>query len=57
MPWVEDKEQLISYLQNNNADFLFCHEDFAGMMYNKSVPIEGGIEHHHVAKLSSISRK
>jgi DNA repair exonuclease SbcCD nuclease subunit len=42
MPWQDshDNESLI--IQNNNADYLFCHTDFHGVKFNANVNIEQG---------------
>lgn len=54
MPWIESKEEELKCLNSNQADYLFCHTDFQGIMFNKKVEIEEGLELKAVSKFKKV---
>jgi hypothetical protein len=44
MPWRASHADELDCINNNPADFLFCHTDVQGLRFNKSTMIEEGLE-------------
>lgn len=42
LPWQDSNEDESLYIQNNKADYLFCHTDFRGVKFNNRVDIDEG---------------
>jgi hypothetical protein len=42
MPWKDTKEQEQNVINNNDADYLFCHTDIRGLKFNSFVKVEDG---------------
>lgn len=44
MPWCDTHEQEQEIIDNNPADYLFCHTDMQGLKFNPYVKIDEGLE-------------
>lgn len=44
MPWQDSHDDESQIIQNNEADYLFCHTDFRGVKFNARVDVEDGNE-------------
>ncbi len=42
MPWQDSHEDESLIIQNNDAEYLFCHTDFRGVKFNANVNVENG---------------
>jgi len=54
MPWEESLEKEEIIVQNNDADYLFCHTHFGGLNYNRKVIIDEGIDFDKVKKFKKV---
>jgi len=44
MPWRAGHKEELSCIENNPADFMFCHTEMQGLKFNRSTIIETGLE-------------
>jgi len=44
MPWRAGHAEELECIQNNPADFMFCHTEMQGLKFNKSTTIETGLD-------------
>lgn len=44
MSWRSSKQEEIKCINDNPADFLFCHTDFKGIKFNRSTEVEEGLD-------------
>lgn len=44
MPWRAGHQEEIECINNNPADFMFCHTEMQGLKFNKSTTIETGLD-------------
>jgi len=54
MPWDDNLENEENVVENNNADYLFCHTHFGGLNYNRKVIIEEGLSFDKVKKFKKV---
>jgi len=55
MPWRKDHEaERETLAQAENHDYMFCHTDVKGLMFNKFVRIEAGLEYSDMDKFERV---
>jgi DNA repair exonuclease SbcCD nuclease subunit len=55
MPWRKDHDAEREVLKNANPhDYMFCHTDLKGLMFNKFVRIEEGLEYDDISKFERV---
>lgn len=54
MPWKDTKEQEQDVIDNNDADYLFCHTDIRGLKFNSFVKVEEGVEVSSMSKFKKV---
>jgi len=56
MPWRKDHQaerELLTQV-NEDHDYLFCHTDMKGLLFNKFVRIEGGLNYDELARFERV---
>lgn len=55
LPWHDDREIVHSALEEYDyCDYVFCHLEIEGFKYNKSMPVDKGIETNKLAKFKRV---